>query len=67
LTHAAAHYFGRENWGEDGKSLQEWTGIMAYTLDQRLVVGEAPGQEILWICAGFHGHSKTLVQTDAIC
>lgn len=54
----AAKYFGRENWGEDGKVLQEWTGIMGYTKDRQPIIGEAPGQEGLWICAGFHGHGK---------
>ncbi|CZR54288.1 uncharacterized protein PAC_04171 [Phialocephala subalpina] len=56
LTHAAAKYFGRDNWGEDGKMLQEWTRIMGYTFDQCPLIGEAPGQEGLWVCAGFHGH-----------
>ncbi len=58
LTHAAAKYFGRENWGKDGKVLQEWTGIMGYTPDKQPIVGEATVQKGLWICAGFHGHGK---------
>jgi hypothetical protein len=58
LTHAAAGYFGRENWGENGKALQEWTGIQGYTLDEQPIVGEAPSQKGLWICAGFHGHGE---------
>lgn len=56
LTHAAAGYFGKENWGEDGEVLMEWSGIMGYTVDHQPIVGEAPGQEGLWICAGFNGH-----------
>jgi hypothetical protein len=58
LTHACAGYFGRENWGKDGKILQEWTGIMGYTLDEQPMIGEAPGQQGLWICSGFHGHGE---------
>lgn len=58
LTSAAAGYFGRENWGENGKTLQEWSGIMGYTVDSQPIIGEAPGQEGLWICAGFNGHGK---------
>lgn len=54
----ARYYFGHENWGENGEILQEWTGIMGYTVDKQPVVGEAPGQEGLWICAGFNGHGK---------
>ena len=29
---------------------------MGYTADEQPVVGEAPGQEGLWIYVGFHGH-----------
>jgi len=56
LTHMAASYFGRKNWGDDGEVLQEWTGIMGYTKDRQPLIGEAMGQEGLWICAGFNGH-----------
>ena len=58
LTHACAGYFGEKNWGEEGETLMEWTGIMGYTQDQQPIVGEAPGQEGLWICAGFNGHGE---------
>jgi glycine/D-amino acid oxidase-like deaminating enzyme len=51
-------YFGRENWGEDGDVVMEWTGIMGYTQDEQPVIGQAPGQDGLWVCAGFHGHGK---------
>ncbi|KAH7418155.1 FAD dependent oxidoreductase [Cadophora sp. MPI-SDFR-AT-0126] len=60
LTHAAAGYFGRENWGEDGEILQEWTGIMGYTVDSQPVVGQAPGRDGLWLCVGFNGHGMAL-------
>ncbi|KAH7360475.1 FAD dependent oxidoreductase superfamily protein [Rhexocercosporidium sp. MPI-PUGE-AT-0058] len=65
LTHAAAGYFGRENWGDDGEVLQEWTGIMGYTLDSQPVVGEAPGQKGLWVCVGFNGHGMALTLQSA--
>jgi hypothetical protein len=58
LIKACARYFGKDNWGENGQTLQEWTGIMAYTLDAQPVVGEASGQEGLFISAGFNGHGK---------
>jgi glycine/D-amino acid oxidase-like deaminating enzyme len=54
------YYFGKKNWGENGETLQEWTGIMAYTPDEQPVVGEAPGQEGLFISAGFNGHGMAL-------
>lgn len=60
LTHAPAQYFGKENWGENGETVQEWTGIMAYTPDEQPVVGEAPGHEGLFISAGFNGHGELL-------
>jgi hypothetical protein len=44
LKQKRAGYFGKENWGENGKTIQEWTGIMGYTKDTRPIVGEAPGQ-----------------------
>jgi glycine/D-amino acid oxidase-like deaminating enzyme len=45
---------------EDGKVLQEWTLIMGYTLEKQPIIGEAPGREELWICAGFHGHGENI-------
>lgn len=59
LTQACSQYFGKENWGENGRTVKEWTGIMGYTQDRQPVVGEAPGQKGLWICAGFNGHGKS--------
>lgn len=60
LTNAAITIFGEETWGEKGAVLQEWTGIMGYSADKHPYVGEAPGQEGLWICAGFHGHGELI-------
>lgn len=65
LTHAAARYFGHENWGRNGETLQEWTGIMGYTVDKQPIIGEAPGQEGLWICVGFNGHGMALAFQSA--
>jgi hypothetical protein len=31
---------------------------MGYTLEEQPIIGEAPGREELWICAGFHGHGE---------
>ena len=58
LANAATNLFGEETWGENGAVLQEWTGIMGTTTDHHPLVGEAPGQEGLWICAGFNGHGE---------
>jgi glycine/D-amino acid oxidase-like deaminating enzyme len=55
----ATYFYGHENWGENGVVLQEWTGIMGYTVDKQPVVGEASSQEGLWICAGFNGHGES--------
>ncbi|KAH8801722.1 FAD dependent oxidoreductase superfamily protein [Xylogone sp. PMI_703] len=56
-------YFGRETWGEHGRVIQEWTGIMGYTVDRQPIVGEAleTGHQGLYICAGFNGHGMGLV------
>lgn len=43
----------------------EWTGIMGYTADRQPIVGEAPGQGGLWICAGFNGHGMALTFQSA--
>ncbi|KFY42948.1 hypothetical protein V494_02150, partial [Pseudogymnoascus sp. VKM F-4513 (FW-928)] len=65
LNNAGATVFGEENWGEKGESLQEWTGIIGSTADRHPFVGEAPGQEGLWICAGFNGHGMGLAFQSA--
>jgi len=31
---------------------------MGYTPDKQPIIGEAPDQPGLWICAGFHGHGE---------
>ncbi|TVY85280.1 Glycine oxidase [Lachnellula suecica] len=49
-------FFGEKGWGEDAGVVMEWTGIMGYTEDGQPVIGQAPGEEGLWVCAGFHGH-----------
>lgn len=33
---------------------------MGVTADHHPFVGEAPGQEGLWICAGFNGHGESM-------
>ncbi|CAG8948963.1 hypothetical protein HYFRA_00002091 [Hymenoscyphus fraxineus] len=58
-------FYGRENWGEDGEIIQEWSGIMGYTSDRRPIIGEAPGQNGLWVCVGFNGHGMALTFQSA--
>ncbi|KAH7398576.1 FAD dependent oxidoreductase-like protein [Pyrenochaeta sp. MPI-SDFR-AT-0127] len=59
-------YFGTENWGETSEEeasariVQEWTGIMGATADDRPIVGEVPGKKGIWISAGFNGHGMVL-------
>jgi len=48
--------FWQRELGADGDAGMEWTGIMGYTKDNQAIVGEAPGQKGLHICAGFNGH-----------
>jgi glycine/D-amino acid oxidase-like deaminating enzyme len=60
LTNVATTIFGEKTWGEKGATVQEWTGIMGYSADRHPYVGETPGQEGLWICAGFHGHGELI-------
>lgn len=67
LRHTATDFFGADNWGEEGRVLKEWTGIMGYTLDGQPIVGEAPGKENegLWLCVGFHGHGMPRTERAA--
>ncbi|CAG8981487.1 hypothetical protein HYALB_00003058 [Hymenoscyphus albidus] len=58
-------FYGRENWREDGEIIQEWSGIMGYTFDRRPIIGEAPGQNGLWVCVGFNGHGMALTFQSA--
>lgn len=60
LANAATTIFGKENWGEKGAVLEEWTGIMGTTVDYHPFVGVAPDQEGLWVCAGFNGHGESI-------
>ena len=34
----------------------QWTGIMGYSRDDHPWVGKVPGNEGLWLCAGYTGH-----------
>ncbi|KAK2030407.1 FAD dependent oxidoreductase [Colletotrichum zoysiae] len=55
-------YFG-DNWGEDdpdGRVRAEWTGIMGFSPDGFPFVGQVPGEEGLWVSAGFQGHGMVL-------
>ena len=56
LRQAPREHFGKENWGESGKVVAEWTGIMGVTVDGGPLIGEVPGRTGLWVCAGFNGH-----------
>ena len=53
-------YFTPDVWGENGDTVQEWTGITASTPDSQPVVGEAPGRKGLWLCVGFNGHGMAM-------
>jgi glycine/D-amino acid oxidase-like deaminating enzyme len=58
LHATTARYFG-SNWGDDDPALRvrkEWTGIMGITGDDAPYVGPVPGEDGLWISAGFNGH-----------
>lgn len=60
LRGTTARYFG-SNWGSDDPAKRvrkEWTGIMGITGDGVPYVGAMPGEEGLWISAGFNGHGK---------
>ncbi|KAI0144391.1 FAD dependent oxidoreductase [Xylariaceae sp. FL1272] len=62
LCDTLPNYFGR-SWGEDrpeGRIRTQWTGIMGYGPDGLPFVGEMPGQQNLWIAAGFQGHGMVL-------
>jgi glycine/D-amino acid oxidase-like deaminating enzyme len=60
LTTQLAIYFGADIWGDNPTDpiVQEWTGIMGYTRDKQPIVGQPPGTEGLWMCAGFNGHGE---------
>ncbi|KAL3421343.1 oxidoreductase OrdL 2 [Phlyctema vagabunda] len=60
---AFTQHFGEENWGEEGRTIMEWTGIMGYTRDTMPIVGRA--DHGLFVCAGFHGHGMALVERSS--
>lgn len=71
LKETLVSYFG-EAWGEDqagsvgsvgsggGRVRREWTGIMGYTPDGYPFIGKVPGEEGLFISAGFLGHGMVM-------
>ncbi|KAH6681506.1 FAD dependent oxidoreductase superfamily protein [Halenospora varia] len=67
LLQTAPCYFGRDNWGEDGEVVQEWTGIMGYTQDHNPCIGEVKEGEWegLFLGVGFHGHGMALAERAA--
>ncbi|KAL7778699.1 hypothetical protein CFE70_008200 [Pyrenophora teres f. teres 0-1] len=71
LCETCTGYFGAENWGEqtpeeaEQRVVQEWTGIMGATSDERPFVGQVPGKRGLWISAGFNGHGMVLCLKSA--
>ncbi|RMZ72668.1 FAD dependent oxidoreductase [Pyrenophora seminiperda CCB06] len=71
LRETCIGYFGTENWGEQSEEeveqrvVQEWTGIMGATSDERPFVGEVPGKKGLWMSAGFNGHGMVLCLKSA--
>ncbi|MCJ1435569.1 hypothetical protein MMC27_004943 [Xylographa pallens] len=60
LKHAAVRVFGREKWGEEGPAVRDWTGIVGYTPDKFPLVGEAPGEQGLWMSVGMNGHGMAM-------
>ncbi|MCJ1294910.1 hypothetical protein MMC34_006469 [Xylographa carneopallida] len=60
LQHAAVGVYGREKWGAEGAPVRDWTGIVAYTPDGFPLVGEAPGEEGLWMVVGMNGHGMAM-------
>jgi glycine/D-amino acid oxidase-like deaminating enzyme len=60
LRHGAVELFGRENWGEEGEQIRDWTGIVAYTPDRFPLVGHVPGEEGLWMSVGMNGHGMAM-------
>ncbi|KAF2480846.1 FAD dependent oxidoreductase [Neohortaea acidophila] len=58
LHHAPGHLFGEKAWGTEGEVLRDWTGIVCYTPDTFPLVGEAPGEEGLWMSVAMNGHGS---------
>ena len=62
LKNSTEVYFG-SNWGDDhpeGRVRKVWTGIMGYSADGFPFVGQAPGEDNLFIAASFQGHGMVL-------
>jgi glycine/D-amino acid oxidase-like deaminating enzyme len=58
LLDTTPRYFG-SGWGQDhvdGRVRREWTGIMGFSFDGLPFVGPMPGEEGVWVAAGFQGH-----------
>ena len=53
-------HFGKENWGQPGPTVHEWTGIMGYTTDGQPIIGQVPHKDGFWMCVGFNGHGKII-------
>ena len=59
---SAAQYFGL-HWGQDhpeGRTRQQWTGIMGYSSQGFPLVGPVPQEENLFIAASFQGSGMVL-------
>ncbi|KAK1145753.1 hypothetical protein N8T08_003991 [Aspergillus melleus] len=53
-------------WQDSGAYVKEiWTGIMGYSTDSCPHVGEVPGRQGQYICAGFNGHGMPVVLLSA--
>jgi hypothetical protein len=49
-------------WEDSGAKVDRiWTGIMGYTSDVLLSVGEVPGRKGCYITAGFDGHGMPVI------
>lgn len=57
------HFHGWEDSGAVTESV--WTGIMGYTYDGFPFVGEVPGKDGQFMCAGFNGHGMPQVFLSA--
>lgn len=53
------HFRGWED--SEAKTDKVWTGIMGYSSDGYPFVGNVPGKEGVWVCAGFSGHGMPQV------
>ena len=65
LTKGLAGLHGEQTWGEHGRVLNEWTGIMGYSKDLKPFIGEVPGEKGLWVSVAFTGHGMALTYSAA--